>query len=156
MASGARFTVALPLRRDNVRETDEGRFEAKPLKAVHVLMVDEDTSTNDAFRALLSTEGAQVTCTDSSEEAIRIVEDRAIDVVLSGLNLGGPERLAFLAALRAKPENAHLPVIALSAVVQRGGMQGAMQNGYSAYLTKPIVLDELMAAIARVRSPRDE
>lgn len=156
MASGARFTVALPLRRDNVRETDEGRFEAKPLKAVHVLMVDEDTSTNDAFQALLSTEGAQVTCTDSSEEAIRIVEDQAIDVVLSGLNLGGPERLAFLAALRAKPENAHLPVIALSAVVQRGGMQGAMQNGYSAYLTKPIVLDELVAAIARVRASKDE
>ena len=155
MASGARFTVALPLRRDNVRETDEGRFEAKPLKAVHVLMVDEDTSTNDAFQALLSTEGAQVTCTDSSEEAIRIVEDRAIDVVLSGLNPAG--RSASL-SLRPCAPSLRTPTClsSLSAVVQRGGMQGAMQNGYSAYLTKPIVLDELVAAIARVRASRDE
>lgn len=154
IASGARFTVALPLRRDNGGNTEDGQSRATPLQGMHLLLVDEDASANDAFQALLAAEGATVTCETSGAKAIEVLESQTTDVVLSGLNLMGNERTDFLAALRAKPGNERLPVIMLSGVVHRGDKQRAMQSGYSAYLTKPVVLDELLATIASVRTDK--
>jgi len=151
LASGARFIVALPLRRDTFGEAGDGQHKTMPLEGLSILIVDEDASANDAFQMLLEAEGAKVACASSGTEAIQAVQIQATDVVLSGLNLSGREHDDFLAALRATPGSARLPVIALSAVVHRGDRQRAVQSGYSAYLTKPVVLDELLAAIAGVR-----
>lgn len=154
VASGARFIVTLPLRRDAAELADVGLAEASPLQGLNLLLVDEDAFANEAFQVLLAAEGANVMCETSSARAIEVVESQPVDVVLSGLNLLGTERTDFLAALRAKAGNEQLPVIMLSGAVHRGDKQRAMQSGYSAYLTKPVVLDELLSAIASVRADR--
>ncbi|WP_454743442.1 PAS domain-containing protein [Cupriavidus necator] len=155
IASGACFTVVMPLRRDSIREAGDGQHQAMPLQGLHILMVDEDVSASEAFKLLLSAEGARVTCANSGKDAIQAVEANTVDFVLSGLNASGHECIDLVAALRAKPENARLPVIALSGVVQHDDKLRAMQAGYSAYLTKPVALDDLLAAIARVRAGAD-
>lgn len=154
IASGARFTVVLPLRRDAAGGAEDGVNKVSPLQGLHLLLVDEDASANEAFQVLLAAEGATVTCETSAAKAIEVVEGQATDIVLSGLNLQGNERTDFLAALRAKPGNAQLPVILLSGVAHRGDKQRAIQSGYSAYLTKPVVLDELLGTIASVRADK--
>lgn len=153
-AFGARFTVILPLRRDNAVAVEQGQNRAMPLQGLHLLLVDEDVSANDAFRALLATEGATVTCETTSAKAIDAVQGQTTDVVLSGLNLLGNERTEFLNALRAKSGNERLPVILLSGIARRGDKQRAIQSGYSAYLTKPVVLSDLLATIASVRAEK--
>lgn len=154
IASGARFTVVLPLRRDNSGSAEDGQNRVLPLQGLRLLLVDEDASANEAFQMLLAAEGAAVTCETSGAKAIEVVENQATDIVLSGLDLHGNERADFLASLRAKPGNELLPVIILSGTVHRGDKQRAMQSGYSAYLTKPVVLDDLLGTIASVRADK--
>lgn len=155
IASGARYTVALPLRRDMTGEVADVLGKASPLQGLHILLAGEDGPENEAFQVLLEAEGATVACADNGKDAAQAVESGTVDVVLSGLNLSGNEHGEFLSALRASSGNVRLPVIALSGVVRHGEELRAMQAGYSAYLTKPVVLDELLAAIAHVRTATD-
>lgn len=149
IASGARFTVVLPLRRAARTDTGVGR-EPSQLQGMRILIVDDDVSANEAFQLLLEAEGSSVMCVASAGEAIAAVGASPFDLVLSGLNLATGERKTFLASLRAG--NQGLPVIVLSGSSLQTDKQRALQAGFAAYLTKPVVLDDLLAAIARTRA----
>ena len=53
------------------------------------------------------------------------------------------------AILRQNPDTAHIPVIALSADAMPKTVAEVMAAGYYGYVTKPIDVNELLAAIDR-------
>ena len=69
------------------------------------------------------------------------------DVILMDLHLPGISGIEAMKALRADPSTAHIPVIALSAYALPAEILKALDAGFFNYITKPIKLNEFMAAL---------
>jgi CheY-like chemotaxis protein len=86
--------------------------------------------------------------------------DNQPDVILLDINLPGISGFEALDILRADPETAHIPVVALSANAMPRDVEKGLRAGFFHYLTKPIKLNELLdtvrLAIAARRDPNPE
>jgi CheY-like chemotaxis protein len=69
------------------------------------------------------------------------------DVILMDINLPGITGVQALKILREGPLTAHIPIIALSANAMPHDIEKGLEEGFFRYLTKPIKIDELMAAL---------
>jgi signal transduction histidine kinase/CheY-like chemotaxis protein len=69
------------------------------------------------------------------------------EVILMDIHLPGISGIEAMSHLQADALTADIPVIALSAYALPGDIEKAMEAGFISYLTKPIVLNELMAAL---------
>ena len=94
---------------------------------------------------------------DGASALERLQED-AFDVALIDVNLDGIGGLGLLAALRAEPRTAKIPVVITTAVGDPDAVRTAIELGVSDYLLKPFVEDVVRKRIERVvrRPPRPE
>ncbi|MBI3478949.1 MAG: PAS domain S-box protein [Nitrosomonadales bacterium] len=69
------------------------------------------------------------------------------DVILMDINLPGISGIEALNILRNDPATAHIPVIALSANAMLCDIEKGLEAGFFRYLTKPIKINEFMAAL---------
>jgi len=70
-------------------------------------------------------------------------------VILMDINLPGISGFEALEQLRANPATARIPVIALSANAMPSDIERGLNAGFVSYITKPIKVDEFMAALKR-------
>ncbi len=69
------------------------------------------------------------------------------EVILMDVNLPGMSGIDALKVLRAAPETAHIPVIAVTANAMPREVNAGLRSGFFRYITKPINIDELNEAI---------
>ncbi|MDP3761913.1 MAG: PAS domain S-box protein [Ramlibacter sp.] len=69
------------------------------------------------------------------------------DVILMDINLPGIGGMDAMRILGAEPETAHIPIIAISANAVPRDIEKALAAGFFRYLTKPIKVNEFMAAL---------
>ncbi len=119
------------------------------VEPVTVVIVDDQPPFRDVARTLVSLlKGWQVVAeAESGEDAIEVVREHVPDFVLMDINLPGINGLMALRILAADPRTAAIPVIALSANAMPHDIEKGMDAGFFHYLTKPIKVDEFMAAI---------
>ncbi len=65
-------------------------------------------------------------------------------VILMDLHLPGISGTETMKRLARDPATAHIPVVALSADASAGNIERGLQDGFFAYITKPIKVDEFM------------
>jgi CheY-like chemotaxis protein len=70
-------------------------------------------------------------------------------VILMDINLPGISGFEVLEQLRGDPATARIPVIALSANAMQSDIERGLNAGFVSYITKPIKVDEFMAALKR-------
>ncbi|MDP3651778.1 MAG: response regulator [Rhodoferax sp.] len=75
------------------------------------------------------------------------------DVILMDINLPGLSGVDALKILRSLPETAHIPVIAVTANAMPRDVSAGLHSGFFRYITKPINIDELNAAIDSALRP---
>jgi signal transduction histidine kinase/ActR/RegA family two-component response regulator len=69
------------------------------------------------------------------------------EVILMDINLPGISGYEALTILQVDPATAHIPVIALSANAMARDVEKGLKAGFFSYLTKPIKVNEFMAAL---------
>ena len=69
------------------------------------------------------------------------------EVILMDINLPGISGIQALKILRDDPATAHIPVLAISANAMPHDIKKGLEAGFFCYLTKPIKVQELMAAL---------
>ena len=72
------------------------------------------------------------------------------------INLPGLSGYGALALLRQDPATARIPVLALSANAVPRDIERGLQAGFFRYLTKPIQVDEFMAALDEALRQADD
>jgi adenylate cyclase len=113
-----------------------------------VLVVDDDPMVLDLVVRGLAREGIPVVTCSGAAEALtlaRAVRPRAmlLDIVLPGV-----DGWTVLVEMRQDPALREIPVLVTSVLDEQARALGL---GASAYLSKPIDRDRLLAALARVR-----
>jgi PAS domain S-box-containing protein len=87
-----------------------------------------------------------VSATDAPQ-GLALARGELPQVILMDINLPGMSGNEAQKALRRDPRTAHIPVIALTANAMKGDVRHGLAAGFFRYLTKPVDLDVLNAAI---------
>ncbi len=106
-----------------------------------ILLVEDDPFQAVLIRSILQVMGCEIVWADNSQAAVAITQQVRPAVVLMDLvlptaadGLGG---LAATAVIRADPEIAHTPVVAVSAYTSHEVMWRAEQVGCDEFIAKP-------------------
>jgi len=120
------------------------------VNAIHVLIVDDISTTLDNLRKLLAfEEDIEVVGTASTgREAVDEAKRLHPDVVLMDVNM--PDMDGIQATEIMASETPESPVIIMSVQGERDYLRRAMQSGAREFLIKPFSGDELVASVRRV------
>jgi signal transduction histidine kinase len=117
-----------------------------------VLVVDDQEANVRMVGALLTRSGYQVLPALGGAEGLAQARAHTPDVVLLDMRMPGMDGFEVMTQLRAEPDTRDLPVIFLTADNDRDNLVRAFEAGAVDYVTKPFVVEEL---VARVRTHVD-
>jgi signal transduction histidine kinase/CheY-like chemotaxis protein len=149
---GSTFTVRLPALVTPASEP--GAEAATPVSpqapASHgtVLVIDDEAAVRDLMQRFLVKEGFRVATAAGGDEGLRRARELHPDAITLDVMMPGMDGWAVLAALKADPAVADIPVIMLTIVDDRnlGYALGAAE-----YLTKPVDRERLVAVLKKYR-----
>jgi len=107
-----------------------------------ILIVDDEPNYLIVLSELLLEEGFGIFTAENGEEALQVLEETDIDLVITDMCMPGLDGLGLLKA--AKTLNPDLPVIMITAFGEVEMAVAAMKAGAFNYLTKPFNNDELI------------
>jgi len=117
----------------------------RPLKVLHV---DDDPMNLRVVQEILSAFGHQAVMACSGKEALDRLAMEAFDVVLLDIHMPGMTGIETIERLRASTGPAAVtPVIALTADVYSRRPAEYIALGFNDFVSKPILVSTLMAAI---------
>ncbi|WP_138504356.1 ATP-binding protein [Nostoc sp. PA-18-2419] len=158
VGQGARFTVRLPLLKDeNQRHLDEstslsliGSSSSLALVNLRVLLVDDDTDTRNLIAFVLEQSGALVTSATSAIEALQAFKQTNFDVLISDIGMPQMDGYMLMQQIRAimRPQDREILAIALTAYAGEINQQQAIAVGFLRHVTKPIEPENLVKVIA--------
>lgn len=112
-----------------------------------VLLVDDDTSTRDDVRKMLTEIGLKVEAVATAEEAEARMDATTFDALVLDFHASGMEPLDFVRGLRKDPRRSPLPVLFLSHRPTSRDAVDAFASGADDFLPKPFRAPELGARI---------
>jgi putative two-component system response regulator len=117
-----------------------------------ILVVDDETTIRLALSRFLRTRGFEVEVADSGTAALEMLQRQRFALMLCDLRMPGMSGLEVVpAALRHDQD---LGVIMLTAVNDAASATEALSSGAFDYLTKPVELPDLQAAVERAMMRR--
>jgi PAS domain S-box-containing protein len=163
---GSRFTVSLPYAGWSAEAAAVGQFPAatpdpapagsaprivdhgsadSQMSGARILLVEDNQfnaqTTGDYLRDL----GCVVVVAGDGQEALELAATTRPALILMDIQLPKMDGLEATRRLRAMPDFAATPIIALTALAMPGDRERCLAAGASAYLTKPFSLRELLA-----------
>jgi CheY-like chemotaxis protein len=111
-----------------------------------VLVIDDDAAVRDLLQRFLAKEGFRVLPAAGGEEGLRLARAARPDAITLDVLMPGTDGWAVLAALKADPALADIPVVMLTIADDRalGFSLGAVE-----YLTKPVDRARLLRVLRR-------
>ena len=128
------------------------RSEVSTERNIRVLVVDDDASICRWLNAVLTAEGYECCQARSVKNAEPFLHEQPIDVALIDIYIGQANGLEFLGKLKTlQPECKCVMMTAHASVetVARSVAAGAIE-----YLSKPLLIDELLALLRKLTGPR--
>jgi PAS domain S-box-containing protein len=124
----------------------------KPRRGGLRILLAEDNPVNQKLAVrLLEKQGHAVVVAGTGREALGALERERFDVVLMDVQMPEMDGLEATAHIRAREHGGErLPIIGLTAHAMKGDRERCLEAGMDDYLSKPIQLPELFAALARL------
>ncbi|MHC5028746.1 MAG: ATP-binding protein [Planctomycetota bacterium] len=156
--AGSTFTIVHPLEEvedEGLGELMEASLSAgvgatlAPGQDVAVLVVDDNRTNRDVLVTLLTDAGFEATEARDGAEALRILRDVRMPLVLMDIRMAGMNGLEATRAIREDPALAGTVVIAVTASVFPEFQNRASESGFDDFITKPFLVADLFARIRR-------
>ncbi len=103
-----------------------------------ILVVEDNPQNYELAEFLLEDAGFAVRRAADAEELRRALASGLPDLVLMDIQLPGVDGLSLVSEIRALPEAAALPIVALTAHAMRGDRERFLAAGCDGYISKPI------------------
>jgi len=114
-----------------------------------VLVVEDRPMNAKLLRDVLTVSGYEVAEAESAELGLTLARERAPALILMDIQLPGMNGMAAVAALKADPKTAHIPVIAVTASAMPLERESILRAGFDGYQAKPISVKDLLAEVRR-------
>jgi CheY-like chemotaxis protein len=112
-----------------------------------VLIVEDNEESRDALSRRLERRGYSVLVAVDGQAGITMAQDEHPDVILMDLNLPDVDGWEATKRIKASPQTASIPVIALTAHAVVGDEHRALQAGCNDYHSKPVEFTRLVGQI---------
>ena len=119
-----------------------------------VLIIEDNEKNRKLCRDVLNVKGYQTIESETAEEGLKLAREKKPNLVLMDIQLPGIDGITALKQLRADPQTAHIPVIAITASAMTHNRATMLAEGFDGYQTKPISLKEFLGELERVLGTR--
>ncbi|MDX2212315.1 MAG: PAS domain S-box protein [Oculatellaceae cyanobacterium bins.114] len=162
---GSRFTVVLPyqpvlemsdnyglqpaLTKPSMQSTpvsDSEAFDRQPL----ILLAEDNQANIETYSNYLARYGYRLIVANNGLEAVSLAIFHKPDIILMDIQMPDMDGLQATAQIRALPELANVPIIALTALAMSGDRERCIKAGANEYLTKPVRLRYLVSKISEL------
>ncbi len=152
---GSLFWFELPLATGCPLLAEQAAPTSAPVsRPLHVLVAEDVAVNRDLLAAGLGQAGHRVELVPNGVEAVAAVTRKAFDVVLMDVQMPEMDGIEATRRIRRLPPPAgSLPILALTASVLEAERLHCLSAGMNQVLGKPIVWNELLAALATVAPP---
>ena len=115
-----------------------------------MLIVDDDIRNIFSLTSVLESYDVEVLHAERGKDGILILEQTpGVDVALIDIMMPEMDGYETMQQIRARPQLAELPLIAVTAKAMKGDRQKCLDAGASDYIAKPVDI-ELLLALVRV------
>ncbi|MBA1445445.1 MAG: response regulator [Gammaproteobacteria bacterium] len=131
----------------NTKQADAALFNAR------ILLAEDNTVNQEVAKGMLELMGCQVTVASNGQEAVEATLNTNFDLILLDCHM--PVKDGFSAASeirqqgKSDTEKRHLPIVALTANVQKGIQDQCQAAGMDEYMSKPFEQQQLRAILTR-------
>lgn len=158
LGEGSCFTVTLPLfpvgrsvmgKGNHLPVETAAEKEVKPLKALKVLLIDDDKIQLQLTQAMLEQAGMKAVCCEQIDQLIEQLRTEKFDVLLTDIQMPAINGFDLLKLLRASniPQAHEIPIIAVTARSEMDD-QSLQAHGFAGCLHKPFTAKELLAVVS--------
>jgi signal transduction histidine kinase len=112
-----------------------------------ILVVDDDEVNSMTVASYLKARGYQILFARDGQEAIALTKAHKPDLILMDIQMPVMNGLEAIQQIRLDPNLVNIPIIALTALVTESDRKKCLAAGADNYLSKPVKLKELVAAI---------
>ncbi len=110
-----------------------------------ILVIEDNPDNRKLVTWILEDEDYQVTCAETAEEGLTLVEQAAFDLILMDISLPGIDGTEATRLIRQMPDLKHIPIIALTAHAIKGEQESILACGVDDLITKPLDEDQLLS-----------
>jgi len=121
--------------------------QQKPAKALRILVVEDHGDTLQALSRLLTHFGHEISVADGAEVALKIIESKEFDVVLSDIGL--PDGNGYDLISEAKRRHP-IKAVALTGFGTHEDIRRGKEAGFDFHLVKPIDFHELRTVLGQI------
>ncbi|HEX7238839.1 MAG TPA: response regulator [Longimicrobiaceae bacterium] len=114
-----------------------------------ILLVEDNEDNVTVYRTILEHSGYRVVEARDGAEAIRLAREERPDLVLMDISIPEIDGWEATRILKADPDTAGLPIIALTAHALESDRARAEEVGCDGYLVKPIEPRRVLEEVAR-------
>ncbi len=108
-----------------------------------ILIVDDEVQNRKLLEALLRPEGYVTVCAANGEQALALIGERAPDLILLDIMMPGMDGYQVANILKARPATSNIPIIMVTAQIDRSARLAGLNAGAEEFLTKPVDRAEL-------------
>src|SRR4029077_5173776 len=119
----------------------------EPQTPATILVMDDDECMRGLFRLHLTNAGYRVRVAADAIDAGHLLLQQRPDLILADIEMPFMDGLEFLRAVKADRTTRSVPVIFVTVKVEAEAK--AKKLGAAAFLTKPLLLPELLSAVAQ-------
>jgi two-component system phosphate regulon response regulator PhoB len=115
-----------------------------------ILIVDDEEDILELVRYNLAREGYQTFCAAGGQEALKLLRQTVVDLIVLDLMLPDVDGLEVARQVKADPRNTNLPIVMLTAKGEESDIITGLELGADDYIAKPFSPKILLARIKAV------
>ncbi len=156
--SGSMFTLTIPqgigdakMHEEKAEETEGARFTAPKAK---ILAVDDNKLNLEVIKHLLKKYDITIDMATGGEDCIKLCSNKCYDLIFMDHMMPAPDGIETLEILHSDGNlNQNTPIMVVTANAINGAREEYLKAGFAEYLSKPIDVRELEAALKKILQP---
>jgi len=124
------------------------------LDGARILLVDDNANNREVALDFLAAARMHVDAAAGGEEAVRMAAQGDYDLVLMDIQMQEVDGFAATRRIRALPQCAHLPIVAMTAHAMAGDREKSLAAGMNDHVVKPIDPDLMFRALLKWIDPQ--
>ena len=115
---------------------------------MNILIIEDDVVTLKTLQSSIENLQHKVYISESCEEAIKIIENTKLDLIISDIMMPGISGLSLVSVLRTVTL-CYTPIIIMSALHTKPLLDAAFVAGANDFIAKPFTMEELKDKIGK-------
>ena len=137
----------------SMEAVDAGSGDA--LRGVRILLVEDHDLNQELATEVLTSVGAIVTLATNGQEALEQLRTQTFDGVLMDIQMPVMDGYTATRRIRANPETAELPVLAMTANAMAGDREKSLEAGMNDHIPKPLDIEKAVATMSKWFRPAE-